>query len=358
MVGILSKQNIRIMKIRSLIIDDDSFIRSLLGDLLEMNFPHVEVLDTASSGEEGIKKIKKTNPDLIFLDVEMTDMTGFEMLQQFQNPTFQTIFITSYNHYALKALRMNALDYLLKPIDVEELKQALDKCVSRVENQAQQETVKQTLNNLEQLVLNILPKQIAKEIERDGVAKAKRYELVSVMFADIKGFSQHAERLNPEELLTELNHYYSAFDLILEKYGVEKIKTIGDAYMAAGGIPSQNTTNPKDTVNAALAIRDFVEQTSVAKKSQGKLPFEFRIGIHSGPVVAGIVGIRKFAYDIWGDSVNIAARIETNGLTGKVNISQSTYELLKDVPNFSFTSRGKILTKGKGELEMYFVEIN
>jgi class 3 adenylate cyclase/CheY-like chemotaxis protein len=343
-------------KLRALIIDDDIFIKNLLSDMIEFNFPEVEIIDTAGNGKEGIEKILMLKPDMIFLDVEMPDMTGLEMLGQFEEPSFQTVFITSYNDYAVKALRMNALDYLVKPIKLEELTQAINKCKAKVTNKDRNETIKQTLNNHEELILNIFPTAIANAIQQQGSAKTQRYELVTVLFADIKEFTQHADLLEPEVLVEELNLYYSAFDLILEKYNVEKIKTIGDAYMAAGGVPSSNTTNPLDTVKTALAIRDFVNNTADFKRSQGQQPFEFRIGLHSGPVVAGIVGTKKFAYDIWGDTVNIAARIEQNGTIGKVNISQSTYNLLKNSTDLSFTSRGEIQTKGKGMLEMFFVE--
>lgn len=343
-------------RLRTLIIDDDLFIKNLLSDLLEFNFPQVEVVGMGTNGREGIEKIKSLQPDLIFLDVEMPDMTGFEMLSQFKEPAFQTIFITFHDDYAIKALRMNALDYLVKPIDLEELRQAIAQCEVKAQHKERNETIVQTLNNLEELILNILPKEIADEIQEHGSAKTKHYDLATVLFADIKNFTQHADRLSPEDLVAELNQYYSAFDLILEKFGVEKIKTIGDAYMAAGGVPIANKTNPQDTIRAALAIRDFISEVADLRRSQGQIPFEFRIGIHSGPVIAGIVGIRKFAYDIWGDTVNIAARVEEKGSVAKINISQSTYELIKEFPEFQFEARGKIMTKGKGELEMYFVE--
>jgi len=346
------------MQIKSLIIDDDPFMHSLLGDMLEQNFPNINVVEGIDNGKEGIEKIKYHQPDLVFLDVELTDMMGFDVLEHFKDSKiqFQTIFITSYNHFAIKALRMNALDYLTKPVRLEELQQAINSFKIRFENNKQTETIKSTLGNLEKLVLNIFPKEIADEIHENGSVKAKQYELVTVLFADIKGFSQHAERLNPEELVLELNEYYSGFDLIMENYGVEKIKTIGDAYMAVGGIPSPNTTNPADTLRAALAMQNFIKKTANLKEANHKIPFEFRIGLHSGPVVAGIVGIKKFTYDIWGDTVNIAARMEENATTQKINISQTTHDLLKDKDEFSFVSRGKIQTKGKGELEMFFVE--
>lgn len=163
-----------------------------------------------------------------------------------------------------------------------------------------------------------------------------------------------SENLSAQELVNEINYCYSAFDNIVTKYGIEKIKTIGDAYMCAGGLPVANKTNAFDTVNAAIEMRDFINNEKQKRIEQGLPFFEIRIGCNTGPVVAGIVGIKKFAYDIWGDTVNIAARMESSGETGKVNISGGTYELLKD--NFNCTHRGKIEAKNKGIIDMYFVE--
>ena len=207
------------------------------------------------------------------------------------------------------------------------------------------------------LLLNILPLETAEELKQHGVAKAKNYEMVSVLFTDFKDFTLHSERLEPEKLVAEIDHCFKAFDQIMEKHNVEKIKTVGDAYMAAGGLPVPNTSNPADAVNAALAIRDFMQQYQSERKAEGREAFEIRIGVHTGPVVAGIVGIKKFAYDIWGDTVNLASRMENSGKVGKVNISQSTYEHLKGHPDFKFQPRGKIKAKNKGELEMYFAEL-
>ena len=165
------------------------------------------------------------------------------------------------------------------------------------------------------------------------------------------------EQLSPKDLVQDIHICFTAFDEIMQKYGVEKIKTIGDAYMAAGGLPVPNDSHALDVVKAAFKMRDFVE-TGKARKIEAGLPyFEIRIGVHTGPVVAGIVGIKKFQYDIWGDTVNTASRIESSGSVGQVNISQATYELLKDDPSFSFESRGKIEAKGKGEMKMYFVKL-
>ena len=204
------------------------------------------------------------------------------------------------------------------------------------------------------LLLNILPAEVAEELKEKGHADARLFDEVTVLFTDFKGFTNYAEKMTPHELVKDIDECFKAFDQITGKYGIEKIKTIGDSYMCAGGLPVEKTTNPEDTVKAALEIRDFVLTGKQKKITEGKPFFEIRIGVHTGPVVAGIVGIKKFAYDIWGDTVNIASRMESSGEAGKVNISGSTYELVKD--KFTCTYRGKVEAKNKGMIDMYFVE--
>jgi class 3 adenylate cyclase len=206
----------------------------------------------------------------------------------------------------------------------------------------------------EDLLLNILPEETADELKENGETKARSYEKVSILFTDFKGFTSIAAKMSPEELVQEIHQQYKVFDEIMSHHGIEKIKTIGDAYMAAGGLPIPNDTNPMDVVKAALEIRDYVSKLKEKKIREGKPYFEIRIGIHTGPVVAGVVGIKKFAYDIWGDTVNIASRMESNSEPGKVNISQSTYDLVKDQAICSY--RGEIEAKNRGMLKMYFVE--
>ena len=214
--------------------------------------------------------------------------------------------------------------------------------------------LKEEKNRSENLLLNILPAETAEELKRTGMAQAKDFDEVTVLFTDFKNFTKMTEQLSAHELVSEINYCYSAFDNIITKYGIEKIKTIGDSYMCAGGLPVEKKTNPEDTLMAALDIRDFMIQEKEKRESAGQSFFEIRIGLHTGPVVAGIVGIKKFAYDIWGDTVNIASRMESSGESGKVNISGSTYELVKE--KFSCTHRGKIEAKNKGMIDMYFVE--
>jgi class 3 adenylate cyclase len=204
------------------------------------------------------------------------------------------------------------------------------------------------------LLLNILPQETAEELKQTGSAKARRIEKVTVMFTDFKDFTIASEKMEAEELVRKIDYYFSEFDRIISKYNVEKIKIIGDSYMCAGGLPVSNDTHPYDVVRAAIDFQCFMRREREECLAKNKLFFELRIGIHTGPVVAGIVGLKKFAYDIWGDTVNTASRMESSGEVNKVNISGTTYELIRE--KFICTYRGKVSAKNKGEIDMYFVE--
>jgi adenylate cyclase len=218
----------------------------------------------------------------------------------------------------------------------------------------QRNKIKSGKQRSDELLLNILPSEVAEELKAKGSADAKQFDGVTVMFTDFKNFTHISEKLTPSELVAEIHTCFKAFDDIIGNHNIEKIKTIGDAYMCAGGLPVANKTNATDVVSAALEIQHFMQKHLQQRKNEGKEPFEIRIGVHTGPVVAGIVGVKKFAYDIWGDTVNIASRMESSGEAGKVNISGSTYELVKD--KFNCIHRGKIQAKNKGEIDMYFVQ--
>ncbi|MEI6575462.1 MAG: adenylate/guanylate cyclase domain-containing protein [Bacteroidota bacterium] len=206
----------------------------------------------------------------------------------------------------------------------------------------------------DELLLNILPEETAEELKTTGAARAKSFAEVSVMFTDFKNFTQASEKLSAEELVQEIHNFYCEFDKIISKYGIEKIKTIGDSYMCAAGLPIENKTHAIDLVGAGLEMQQFIERTKEDRVEKGEPFFELRLGIHTGPVVAGIVGLKKFAYDIWGDTVNTASRMESSGQVGKVNISEVTYELIKN--KFHCTHRGKVEAKNKGTIDMYFVD--
>ena len=211
----------------------------------------------------------------------------------------------------------------------------------------QKTVIEEEKRKSEALLLNILPEETASELLTEGFTKSRKYDMVTVMFTDFVDFTGTAEKMKAEDLVKTIDNYFGAFDDIMQKYNVEKIKTIGDSYMCVGGLPVVNETNPEDVLKAALEIMEFMESDS-----SGHF-FKVRIGLHSGPLVAGVVGKHKFQYDIWGDTVNVAARMEQNSEPGRINISGATFELVKN--KFICEYRGKINAKNKGELDMYFV---
>ena len=252
------------------------------------------------------------------------------------------------------ALLLAALVFYLSHRRLIKKKRVLEKKVK--ERTAELEEEK---NKTERLLLNILPKQTADELKKYNKVIPRNHKDATVLFTDFKGFTKIAEQLTPKQLVGEIDYCFKSFDAIIDKYQIEKIKTIGDAYMCASGLPEEYDDNASEVLKAALEIRDFMENYREERKKAGKPYFEVRIGIHSGKLVAGVVGTKKYAYDIWGDTVNVASRMESSGEPGKVNISGDTYKKLKKVKkDFIFEHRGKIEAKNKGEVDMYFVEKN
>ena len=218
------------------------------------------------------------------------------------------------------------------------------------EVEVQKRLVEEEKEKTEKLLLNVLPKETAEELKNRGRAKARSYRRATVMFTDFKGFTEHSQNLTPEALVRNVDYYFSRFDAIVEKYDLEKIKTIGDAYMCAGGLPFASPDHSVRVVKAALEIVQVMEE---AKNEPDILDFEVRVGINSGPVVAGVVGTKKFAYDIWGDTVNVASRMESMSLPGKINVSENTFDHIKH--EFQCEQRGEVFVKNKGKMKMFFV---
>jgi class 3 adenylate cyclase len=205
----------------------------------------------------------------------------------------------------------------------------------------------------ERLLLNILPVEVAEELKRNGTVEPVFHPCASVLFTDFQGFAKVVPTMTPKQLVTELDHYFSAFDRIIERHNLEKLKTIGDSYMCAGGIPVECDSHVIDIVNAACDIHLFMEGFKRKKVARGEPHWELRCGVHTGPLMAGIIGEKKFAYDIWGDTVNIASRLESSCEAGYVNISKEVYEMVRD--RFECLHRGRIAIKNRGEIDMYLV---
>lgn len=233
----------------------------------------------------------------------------------------------------------------------ENLEQKVAERTATIENQKME--IESEKEKSDTLLLNIFPYEIAEELKQKGNYQPRKYENVTIIFTDFEGFTKLSEKLTAEELVEMIDQYYRAYDQITTKYSVEKIKTIGDAYMCVSGLPVEKADHARDAIKAAIEMMSFTDRLNETRKSQN-LPYcQLRIGIHSGPVAAGVVGSKKFAYDIWGDSVNVAARIESAAEAGKINISGSTYAIIKD--EFECTYRGKVDVKNKGKIDMYFV---
>ncbi|MBS1773201.1 MAG: response regulator [Bacteroidetes bacterium] len=334
---------------------------------------------TANSAEEGFEILKNNDIALIITDQRMPGMTGVQFLQHIADePVKIRMILTGFSDIEAVIDAINTgkvYRYITKPWDKEELKITIDRAIEalllikknktlieeleeaneHLEEKVAQRTaeVNKQKEEIENLLLNIFPKEVAEELKVHSKSKAKRFEETTVMFLDIEDFTRIAESMSPEAVVDSLDRCFSKFDEIVSKHKLEKIKTIGDAYLCVGGLPVEGEARAEHVVTAAMEMLDAMEKMKIEMPEMSI--FNFRIGIHTGPVVAGVVGAKKFAYDIWGDTVNTAARLEESSVTGKINISSSTYELIKD--HFICNYRGKISAKNKGEIDMYFVEV-
>ncbi|HRG57793.1 MAG TPA: adenylate/guanylate cyclase domain-containing protein [Bacteroidia bacterium] len=368
----------------------------------------------ARNGNEALEKLAEHQEiALVLTDINMPGMDGLTLLskiKELQKP-IQSLVISAYGDLKniRTAMNQGAFDFLIKPIDFQDFEITLNKTIENVlfvakslENEqqlskereeklkAQEDLLKQLKENAEiisqqniileakvqertqelvakneiisierdrseKLLLNILPFEIAKELKEFGTTQAKNFDQVTVMFTDFKDFTKIAANMTPQELVAQLDRCFKAFDNIIDKYQIEKIKTIGDSYMVAAGLPIENTTHAVEMVNAAIEIQDFMNEYILDNEKSGiKGLGQLRIGINTGPLVAGVVGNKKFVYDIWGDAVNLASRMESYGEPGKINISANTFNLIKD--KFNCTYRGEIAVKNKGDVGMYFVD--
>lgn len=290
--------------------------------------------------------------DSIFNEENTKELTRLEMQFEFDKKEAVLEEASKRQKLGLVAATMGLLLLLALAVAIYIGKRRSDKLLQTVSEQHEQ--LKFEKDRGDKLLLNILPEAIATELMKNDVVKAKQHQQVTVLFTDFEGFTELASRTDAENLVDEINTCFSTFDHLTDKFGVEKIKTIGDAYMAAGGLGSDPIQGARQVVQFGLRIQRFMKKHNEKRVKMGLDALNMRVGIHTGPVAAGIVGVKKFQYDIWGDTVNTAARMESAGEVGLVNVSEITYVLVKDW--FNCTSRGKVEVKGKGFMEMYFVE--
>jgi len=329
------------MSSRILVVDDTpANIQALAGTLKEKGYQ----ISVATNGRQALEVIDRVRPDLILLDVMMPEMDGFETCRRIKASTawreIPIIFLTAKTETAdiVKGFELGAVDYVAKPFNAHEL-------LARVKTHL-------TLDHLhrenQRLLLNVLPASIAEKLKQQVGIIAERFDDVSVLFADIVGFTPLSARLSPTELIELLNRVFSGFDELAGQHDLEKIKTIGDAYMVAGGLIEPNPDHLAAMATMALAMHENVRQLN--KEFDG---LSLRIGLQAGSVIAGVIGIRKFIYDVWGDTVNTASRLESHGAPGRIHVSDAVYERLKG--RFVFEPRGTIELKGRGPMNTYFL---
>lgn len=335
----------------------------------------------ALNGQRALTTIQEFPPTLILLDVMMPDMNGYDVCKKLkdspQTSSIPVIFLSALDHVLdkVKAFEVGGVDYITKPFQerevlarvanqlmiqnqqrlLQEQTKQLQECVGRLQNEIQERqraelALRIAKKKSDHLLLNILPAAIVENLKKGVGSTAERFDSATVLFADIVDFTSMAARTLPLELVSLLNQIFSRFDELTEKHGLEKIKTIGDAYMVVGGVPVPRSDHLEAIANMALdmqaAIGDF--------KTDIDRPFQIRIGIHTGPVVAGVIGTKKFTYDLWGDTVNVAFRMESLGLPGYIQVTAAIYDRLKD--EYVFEERGTITVKGKGEMITYWLK--
>jgi class 3 adenylate cyclase len=333
-----------------LVVDDEEQNRSLLRDPLEAG--GYEVAE-AENGLQALEKIAARLPDVILLDLMMPQMDGFETCRRLKTDPktahIPILMVTALSDRKerLMGIAAGANDFLTKPVDIQDVTLRVGNAVytKRLHDQLQAEREKS-----ERLLLNILPEPVAERMKQGETTIADNYADVTVLLADLVGFTSLAAQIDPEQVVELLNEMFSAFDLLTEKHGLEKIKTIGDAYMVAGGISSPRTDHAEACAELALDLEEEMERFN----REFNTSICLRIGICTGPVVAGVIGCRRFAYDLWGETVNLACRLESTGEAGKIQIAESTYERLKQ--KYQFKPKHSVDVKGGGEVPAYWLE--
>lgn len=339
-----------------LVVDDNESNRDLLSRRLERQGHAVVV---AENGVQALQMMEAYRFDLVLLDIMMPEMDGFQLLQRLKShPVWRDIPVIMISAMGgidgiVRCIELGAEDYLPKSFNPVLLKARIGACLEkkrlRDQEQAHLAQLQIAREKTERLLLNVLPEAIADKLKEGEKFIAERFEEATVLFADLFGFTELSIRIPPVELVYMLNELFSLFDNLTERYGLEKIKTIGDCYMVAGGLPTRRADHAETIAEMAIEMQQEIEQYN---RAHG-LTLSIRTGINTGPVVAGIIGTRKFIYDLWGDTVNTASRMESHGIPGRIQVTKGTYERLRD--QYLFDERGLIEVKGKGIMTTYFL---
>jgi len=343
--------------INILVAEDEDTNREILSHILSHQG---HVVSAVEDGIKALTQISSQKFDLVLLDIEMPGMDGYDVLRQIKNDPktsqIPVIMISAIHEIdtIVRCIDMGAEDYLEKPFDPLILKARISACIEKLWFRDQERQYFKELQNErekgEKLLLNILPRPIAERLKQGESRIANYFPDVTIMFTDIAKFSKMTARMTSEELVAFLNSIFSEFDHLAQKYGLEKIKTIGDSYMIAGGLPNPRPDHAETMAEMALNILRVKKRFHVT----GHKNVSIRVGISTGPVQAGIIGTQKFSYDLWGDTVNIASRMQSHGIPDQIQVSESTYRRLKD--KFLFKKRGFIRVKGKGWMSTYLLK--
>ncbi len=339
-----------------LIVDDVEANRDLLARRLKRQGHTVAI---AENGRQAIELLQNQQFDLILCDIMMPEMNGYEVLEHLKaDPLLRHIPIIMISALddmdsVVRCIELGAEDYLFKPFNPTLLKARVNACLEkkrlRDQEQAYLKQLQAEQEKSERLLLSILPKSVAEQLKQTQGTIAESFAEATVLFADIVDFTAMSNHRSPIEMVNLLNQIFSAFDNLAEEHGLEKIKTIGDAYMAVGGIPIAHPNHASAVANMALDMQTAIAKFNTATGES----FNIRIGISTGPVVAGVIGTKKFIYDLWGDTVNIASRMESHGVPGCIQVTEATYQALKN--HYELVERGVIPVKGKGDMQTYFI---
>jgi adenylate cyclase len=339
-----------------LVVDDNTDIREMLCFQIEFDGHTVA---GAEHGRQALELMQAQSFDLVLLDIMMPYMDGYQVLEHLKADAtlrhIPVIVISAFDDLdsVVRCITLGAEDYLFKPFNTVLLKARIDSCLEkkwlRDQEQAYLKQLEAEREKSEQLLLNILPEPVAQRLKQGDRVIADSFAEVTVLFADIINFTQLSSHLSPAEMVDLLNGVFCQFDRLTEEYGLEKIKTIGDAYMVVGGLPRPRQDHVQAVADIALGMLEAIDHLN----TQNGHPLEIRIGINTGPVIAGVIGRKKFSYDLWGDTVNVASRMESHGLAGCIQVTQAVYDRLQD--KYRFEERGAVHIKGKGDMTTYLL---